>query len=169
MVLAAAFMLFYSHNVGFAQAHLQEANPSTGAELTESISELTLTFDSNIEDTSSVNIFNTQGIRVEIAGTIIYQEQLKVILEEPLANGEYKVDWAVTGADGQASNGDYRFVINAEEVEQTKEDDNAMLGDSHMHEGHGAPGVLKYASILVVLGILPLSAVVLIIFIRRQK
>ncbi len=111
-VIALLFLTSIS-NTAFAHSHLEGSNPADGDVVTESLNEITLEFDSGIEQGSSVEITSLDGQAVEVQEITIAEDTLTATVANPLPNGEYQVDWSIMSADGHALEGEFAFTVNA--------------------------------------------------------
>lgn len=99
----------------FAHAHLQRQEPAADAQVTSSPQALTLNFSENIEEKfSGVTVSGPQQDTVATApATLNAQDQRQLIVQliQPLAAGEYTVDWHVVSVDGHKTQGQYHFTV----------------------------------------------------------
>lgn len=100
----------------FASAHasLQSSTPEAGAILATSPTEITLTFNEEVEQTfSKITLANASG-KVVPAGKMNADSANAAVLhmEVPvLASGAYTVTWAVAGHDGHRRKGNFEFSV----------------------------------------------------------
>jgi copper resistance protein C len=113
--LITALLFFLLGTNVFAHSHLEDSSPKDGAVLSESLKEITLTFETNLEPTSTFTLADanraTIALPVEIKG-----DQLVGILPEDLANGSYSIHWKIIGTDGHPLEGDLSFTVQLPET-----------------------------------------------------
>lgn len=97
-----------------AHTHLAVSNPSEGQVVADELKEITLTFDGNIEKISSMKVVKNGS---ELKGLQVQTEAEKMfgILPEPLANGDYVIQWNIAGEDGHPLAGEIHFTVQKEE------------------------------------------------------
>lgn len=109
--------LFALPTTVFSHAYLEDSIPKNGAIIKESQLEIELLFSSRIEPLSTFELLNEQEESVLINQYIVEQDKITGVLEEPLPNGLYIVNWRIIAADGHTSDGQFSF-----EVELSEED-----------------------------------------------
>jgi copper resistance protein C len=97
-----------------AHTHLKDSNPSEGQVVVGELSELTLTFDGNIEKLSSMKVVKDGSELIEIQVQIDAARMLGV-LTEPLGNGAYNLQWSIAGEDGHPITGEINFTVQREQ------------------------------------------------------
>ena len=116
--LITALLIFLLGTNVFAHSHLEDSSPKDGAVLTESLKEITLTFETNLEPTSTFTLADanraTIALPVEIKG-----DQLVGVLPEDLANGSYSIHWKIIGTDGHPLEGDLSFTVQLPDTSST--------------------------------------------------
>ncbi|MDQ1147466.1 methionine-rich copper-binding protein CopC [Bacillus sp. SORGH_AS 510] len=116
--LITALLLFLLGTNVFAHSHLEDSSPKDGAVLTESLKEIKLTFETNLEPTSTFTLADANGtavtLPVEIKGN-----QLVGVLQKDLANGAYSIHWKIIGTDGHPLEGDLSFTVKLPEESST--------------------------------------------------
>ncbi|QDK16756.1 CopC domain-containing protein YobA [Klebsiella aerogenes] len=99
----------------FAHAHLQQQIPAADSTVSVSPQALTLTFSEGVELTfSGVTLSGPQNKPVatgKLARSDGNKAQLTLPLNEPLAAGEYTVEWHVVSVDGHKTKGQYHFSV----------------------------------------------------------
>ncbi|HDU5811297.1 TPA: CopC domain-containing protein YobA [Klebsiella aerogenes] len=99
----------------FAHAHLQQQIPAADSTVSVSPQALTLTFSEGVElSFSGVNLNGPQNKPVatgKLARSDGNKAQLTLPLNEPLAAGEYTVEWHVVSVDGHKTKGQYHFSV----------------------------------------------------------
>ncbi|EMK9313774.1 CopC domain-containing protein YobA [Klebsiella aerogenes] len=99
----------------FAHAHLQQQIPAVDSTVSVSPQALTLTFSEGVElSFSGVTLNGPQNKPVatgKLARSDGNKAQLTLPLNEPLAAGEYTVEWHVVSVDGHKTKGQYHFSV----------------------------------------------------------
>ncbi|WP_428910012.1 copper resistance CopC family protein [Niallia sp. Krafla_26] len=106
----------------FAHTALKESSPEDGEVLTETIQQMTLRFTTKIEQTSTIEVTDTNGQRVGLGNLIIEGNEIGATLLQPLGNGVYNVTWKIIGADGHPIEGEFTFTVDASVAETPTED-----------------------------------------------
>lgn len=99
----------------FAHAHLQQQIPAADSTVSASPQALTLTFSEGVElSFSGVTLTGPQNKPVatgKLARSEGNKAQLTLPMTEPLAAGEYTVEWHVVSVDGHKTKGQYHFSV----------------------------------------------------------
>lgn len=97
----------------FAHTGLESSNPKAGAEITEALQEITLTFEGKLENLSTFKMFDSN--KQEIKANVTLKEKLMTgKLSQPLSNGSYEVQWTIVGEDGHPIQGKYTFTVKTQ-------------------------------------------------------
>ena len=96
----------------FAHSYLSGSTPTDGEVLTESIQQITLNFEGNIMEGSFLSIETIKGEEIKVTNIEIGDGFLTSMLEEPLTNNKYIVNWSIISADGHPLEGTYSFTVN---------------------------------------------------------
>jgi methionine-rich copper-binding protein CopC len=107
-------------NIMSAHSALVSAVPSASEAATTEVSELKLEFNTPIEPLSSIKIKDEAGSLYPLKETSTDGKLLTGILEKPLTDGKYTVDWKIIGEDGHAIKGSYSFVVRIPEPVPTE-------------------------------------------------
>lgn len=98
-----------------AHAHLKNQSPAADSQATESPRELTLTFSEGVEaNFSGLTLTGPAQAKITTGSASVNAKdntQLVVPLEQPLAPGNYTVDWHVVSVDGHKTKGQYHFSV----------------------------------------------------------
>lgn len=111
--LAALFLL---PSVAMAHSRISESTPAKDATVTASPTEISMTFNTNIENLSKFKLVNETGEQVPTGDIRVKESTMSGSVAEPLKNGAYTVKWTIIGADGHAVDGEYAFTVNAPEA-----------------------------------------------------
>ena len=99
----------------FAHAHLQQQIPAADSTVSVSPPALRLPFSEGVElSFSGVTLSGPQNKPVatgKLARSDGNKAQLTLPLNEPLAAGEYTVEWHVVSVDGHKTKGQYHFSV----------------------------------------------------------
>ncbi|HHG8772896.1 TPA: CopC domain-containing protein YobA [Raoultella planticola] len=113
--VSAFLASFLASAAAFAHAHLQQQTPAAGSQVSASPQTLTLNFSEGIETRfSGVTLTGPQQKTVktgELTRSDSDPAQLSVPVAEPLAAGDYTVDWHVVSVDGHKTKGQYHFTV----------------------------------------------------------
>ncbi|EOS8503120.1 TPA: CopC domain-containing protein YobA [Klebsiella aerogenes] len=99
----------------FAHAHLQQQIPAADSTVSVSPQALTLTFSEGVELSFSGVTLNVPQNKPVATGKLARSDgnkaQITLPLNEPLAAGEYTVEWHVVSVDGHKTKGQYHFSV----------------------------------------------------------
>lgn len=112
LLLAGATLGF--SQLALAHAHLKAPVPADNAVVEHAPQQLTLTFTEDIEPAfSGVEMTNAQQpVALDKAQLNPQQhDQLIVPIAQPLASGQYQVNWHVLSVDGHKTKGSYSFSV----------------------------------------------------------
>lgn len=117
LVLTIACILLFSNNV-LAHTGLESSTPAQGTTVTEKLNEITLSFLTKIEKTSTFTLTNSSNEEMKVEGIEVDDNLMTGNVTESLENGAYQINWKIIGADGHPIDGVIDFVLDApEEVE----------------------------------------------------
>lgn len=106
----------------WAHSKLESSTPAADAKITESVKEVNLSFNENIdENLSTLKVKNAQGEAVEVSEVKVNQNTMAGTLAGPLPSGSYTVEWKIVGGDGHPVDGTYAFEVDAPEGEAAPE------------------------------------------------
>lgn len=113
LLLAGATLSF--SQLALAHAHLKAPVPADNAVVERASQQLTLTFTEDIEPAfSGVEMINAQQQPVALEKAQLnpqQHDQLIVPIAQPLASGQYQVNWHVLSVDGHKTKGSYSFSV----------------------------------------------------------
>ncbi|MEH7235388.1 copper resistance CopC family protein [Bacillus sp. JJ1562] len=122
-VITIFVLLFvFTSNQVFAHTALKESSPSDGQVVKEPLQEISLVYETKIEQTSKFEVMNSNGESVSFESFIIEEDLMKGSFSQSLENGSYKVVWKIVGADGHIIDGGFSFTVDAP-VEETPAED----------------------------------------------
>jgi copper resistance protein C len=108
------FLLLFTlfSNQALAHTGLKDSTPKDGELITDQMQELTLIFQTKVEQTSKIIVLNSKGKPVPLGNFVIEGNEMWATFLQPLENGDYKVDWKIIGADGHPIEGQFSFSVN---------------------------------------------------------
>ncbi len=95
----------------FAHTGLKDASPSEGETVTEELQEITMEFNTAIENGSLFTLLDENGIEVAFEDIRLDKNKLIGTTSEPLIEGRYTVNWSIVGEDGHLIKGEYAFTV----------------------------------------------------------
>lgn len=112
-------MLFFllGTNV-FAHSHLEDSSPKNGEVVTQELKDITLTFETKLEQTSSFSLKNQNGTEIPLTQVTVDGNKLVGTPTDKLENGGYTVHWKIIGIDGHLLEGDIPFTVQLPEVQK---------------------------------------------------
>ncbi|WP_203247674.1 copper resistance CopC family protein [Sporosarcina beigongshangi] len=117
IISATLILLFAYTSTVSAHTGLTSSSPANGEEVAEEVYEIVMEFNSKIESTSTVKVFNEIKEEIIIGNTQVTDNVMTGGFMSPLENGTYTVEWKIIGADGHPIEGTYSFIVNQEELE----------------------------------------------------
>lgn len=106
--IAIAIIICLFPQVGFAHSKLVSATPAADTTVTEKVDEVRLTFNTTIEQGSTLTLTDEAGKEIPVTVQVKGKELIAAI-NETMPNGMIKVNWKIIGADGHLIDGDYQF------------------------------------------------------------
>jgi copper resistance protein C len=113
-LLSTLLLFIFGANV-FAHSHLEESAPKNGEIVTQSLKDITLTFETALEPTSSFTLIDGNHTAIPLSTVPITGNQLIANVEDVLTNGAYTIHWKIIGEDGHPLEGDIPFTMNLPE------------------------------------------------------
>jgi len=135
-IIITFLILIMSSNSVFAHTSLTNSTPVDGAEVSEEVHEIVLEFNTKIETTSTVKVFNENKEEIIVGNTQVNDNLMTGSFMSPLNNGTYTVEWKIIGADGHPIQGTYSFMVNQDKLtgstipEETEETPAAPMEES---------------------------------------
>ncbi|MCH7323933.1 copper resistance protein CopC [Solibacillus sp. MA9] len=177
--IAAILFTFSINTFAFAHSHIGETVPANGEVVTESLTELVLNFEEAIEQGSIMELYTSNGEKIELGEVVIADKQLIGKLVNPLANDEYKVDWTIISADGHPLEGSYSFTMNVAEepvVEEvtTPSDETAVTeevasNEEQLDSQETSEKEESSSVVWIVVGIIAIILILSIVVLSRRK
>jgi copper resistance protein C len=133
IIFLILFLLIAFAPQAAAHTQLMSSDPEEGEVVTEDLHTITLTFGENIEEGSTFDLLDSDGNPLLDSENIsIEDEEVIGTLPNPLADGEYEVDWYTISADGHPIEGAFTFTVDREE--------EASAEESNTNEGKASDG-----------------------------
>ena len=123
VIITSLLLVLFSQHI-FAHSYLNESNPKDGEIIKEQLQQLTLTFSTEIEQTSVVEVSHIDGALVTLGNFVIEGNEIWATFLQPLENDRYKVKWKIVGEDGHPIEGEFSFTVDAPSEEPPKEEEN---------------------------------------------
>ena len=114
----ALLFVFSLNGHAFAHTGLESSSPQNGETISEEILQIILTFETKVEQTSTLQLKSADGIEILVKDIIIKDKQMVASLESPLDHGDYQVLWNIIGADGHPIEGTFTFSVNRPNMEE---------------------------------------------------
>ncbi|PIC56999.1 copper resistance protein CopC [Sporosarcina sp. P12(2017)] len=114
---ATLILLFAFSSTVSAHTGLTSSSPADGEDITEDVYEIVLEFNTKIETTSSVKVFNENKEEIIVSNTQVSDNVMTGGFASPLDNGTYTVEWKIIGADGHPIQGTYLFTVSQDTLE----------------------------------------------------
>ena len=163
----------FSVTPAFAHTGLEESTPADGGTVTEAIEEISLQFNTVVEESSNIEIIRENGQVVETKTIEIDQNTLTVHFLYPLSNGTYDVEWDIIGEDGHQIQDGYSFTVEDpdQEVgimnEPITPEEERVANDSGDVEPSSSTNTIMMPIVIVVLAVVAIGST--IFFLRRKK
>ncbi|PIC85661.1 copper resistance protein CopC [Sporosarcina sp. P20a] len=116
IVMMSILLFIISANTVSAHTGLTSATPADGEVIFEEVHEIVLDFNTKIEATSTVKVFNEANEEIIVSTINVNDHVMTAGFLSPLDQGTYTVDWKIIGADGHPIQGTYSFVVNQDEL-----------------------------------------------------
>lgn len=120
-LLISIFFLTYASSA-LAHTGLESSSPQNGDIVKEELEQITLTFETKIEQGSTFELQNSIGETIPVANISLAENQLVGAFSNPLENGEYQVTWNIIGADGHLIEGIVSFTVDVPVTEAPVEE-----------------------------------------------
>ncbi|MCA0173838.1 copper resistance protein CopC [Bacillus sp. RAR_GA_16] len=121
VVLTIACLLTFG-NLTYAHTGIESSNPEDGSTITEELNKVTLTFETEIEETSSFELQNASGQTVAVDNITVENNTMTGTFDQPIENGDYEATWKIIGVDGHPIEGTFSFSVDAPESELAEEE-----------------------------------------------
>ena len=98
-------------NSALAHTGLETSSPQDGEVIKEELREISLTFETKIEQGSTFELKNSNGNSIVVDEIVLNENKMVGNFSNPLENGEYQVNWNIIGADGHPIEGEFSFSV----------------------------------------------------------
>ncbi|WP_080875192.1 copper resistance CopC family protein [Oceanobacillus timonensis] len=184
-VLAFAALLFaFSASPAFAHTHLDTSDPEEGSTVTEPLDNITLYFETVIEDSAVMELQAEDGTEIALDNQTVNDDEFSADVTEPLENGTYTLSWDIIGVDGHPMEDSISFEVDAEETaveeeedteaaengedatdEQTNESESAQESDVQEETADDTSSNTLLITVLVI----AIVAIIAIVLLKRKK
>ncbi len=130
-LLLVAVIIFSISPISMASAHsvLEESTPAEGEELDENLNSIELTFNTKIENGSTLFLVNDSGEEIQPSSVEVTDNVLKATFQDSLEPSTYQVNWKIVGADGHLIENQYTFAVEGSENNQSEENESQTKGE----------------------------------------
>ncbi|WP_020614950.1 copper resistance CopC family protein [Paenibacillus daejeonensis] len=104
----------------YAHTTLTSANPEPDSTVTEELQEIVLTFNTDVDATSTFTLL-LDGAEQALGSIEVEGQYVRGVIDQPLPNGDYNVAWRIVGEDGHPIQSEYGFTLSAPEPELAEE------------------------------------------------
>ena len=115
VLASSAIFAIFGAVSALAHAHLVRATPAVGGSVHTPPSEVTLRFSEKLEAAfSSVVVRDSTGKQVDKGDATVDKGDrtlMRVLLQQPIAPGVYKVEWKAMSADTHKIDGNFTFKV----------------------------------------------------------
>ncbi|CAK6471638.1 hypothetical protein BFRIG_01361 [Peribacillus frigoritolerans] len=173
-------LFFLLSNQAFAHTSLKDSTPKDGEVIAEPVQEVTLIFGTKVEQTSKLNVLNSNGESIPLGNFVIEADEMWATFLQPLENGDYKVNWTIIGEDGHPIDGHFSFTVNVpmaetpskekekekeKEPEQVKEKEEVITPSKQESEQNKMPSYV----IPLTIGVLLFIVIGSFLWLMRRK
>ncbi|MEH7109287.1 MULTISPECIES: copper resistance CopC family protein [Bacillaceae] len=158
------FLLFFLFGTSaFAHSHLEDSTPKQGEILTQSPKDFILTFETNVEQTSTFFITDRNGTEIPHLNVKIDGNKLVGTKGDALTNGAYDIHWKVIGTDGHPLEGNIPFTVQLQGSQSTTAPSNSSTKETKAavvkkaNKESATPAKLKQSDPMVRNLIVPIS------------
>ncbi|MCM3597977.1 copper resistance protein CopC [Metabacillus idriensis] len=131
------FMLILIPTMASAHTALTSSNPEEGEVVQESLNEVSVQFETEIEEISTLKLIK-EDQEIPFQEVKVESQQMIGKLKDPLANGTYTIQWTIVGEDGHPISGEVPFLVKGTEPavdsnspDETKEETNKEKAESN--------------------------------------
>ncbi|WP_052712280.1 copper resistance CopC family protein [Domibacillus indicus] len=124
-------LLFLFSSSVSAHTGLENSSPADGDTVTEEIQDISLTFETVIEEGSSFTLRDEAG-EVSVENVKVTENVLSGTAADPLENGSYTVDWKIIGEDGHLIEGTYGFTVAVEQAAEPAPEEEPVEEDTEL-------------------------------------
>ncbi|MCY9667396.1 copper resistance protein CopC [Paenibacillus alginolyticus] len=114
-IIFIIMLLMLLPTTAFAHTGMESSSPKDKETITGPLTEIVLTFNTNLEKLSTFTLLDKQGQKVNVDTVAVEGKLLKGSLKTPLPNGDYTVNWKIVGEDGHVIERSFTFTVNMPE------------------------------------------------------
>ncbi|WP_216827841.1 copper resistance CopC family protein [Alkalihalobacterium elongatum] len=103
-------------------SYVGSSTPSEGEVVNEPLKEIVLQFDAGIEEHTSIDLADEDGVNIPIRNQYVEERTLVALLNELIYSGQYTIQWTALGSDGHTTEGTISFTVDAPEPEVVEEE-----------------------------------------------
>lgn len=103
-------------------SYVGSSTPGEGEVVNEPLKEILLQFDAGIEEHTSIELVDEDGVYVPIRDQYVEERTLVVLLDELIYSGHYTIQWTALGSDGHTTEGTISFTVDAPQPEVVEEE-----------------------------------------------
>lgn len=115
MFMTILILVIIAPTSAFAHTGLKSSSPEDKQIVKEEVKEISMVFNTDIENLSSFKVKDDQGTEYKIADTNTEKSTMSGTLEQPLKDGSYTIDWKIIGRDGHPIKGTFVFSVEIPE------------------------------------------------------
>lgn len=120
ITLILCFLLLLLPTTALAHTNMESSSPKEMETVTAPLTEIVLTFNTDIEKLSTFTLLNEEGHQVDVDTKTVEGTILKGAFDDPLPNGEYTVNWKIVGEDGHVIERNFKFKVDMPEQNTDK-------------------------------------------------
>lgn len=162
------FFLFFSSSAVSAHTGLETSTPAEGGIVSEEPREIVLEFNTDLESASTFTVTDTEGKEVPL-DVALENQKMTGTPGAAMADGEYTVNWKITGADGHPIEGDYAFTLASEEPQADEAAEKATESPDAVQPVQTEPAESSYGMVLVLMVLMVVAAGTLVWAAQRRK
>ncbi|WP_121612568.1 copper resistance CopC family protein [Mesobacillus foraminis] len=131
IIIAFLFYIILPAMLAHAHTGLEISNPAEGEVILQKLEEVVLTYETEIESLSTMELVNGQQTKIPLNNLTVEGNTMKANLGQELENGAYSINWKIVGKDGHPIEGKVNFQIQLEEgtVADEMEEDSKQAAD----------------------------------------
>ncbi|MDZ5474177.1 copper resistance protein CopC [Bacillus sp. 31A1R] len=133
LLFTFTFLVFV--NNAFAHTGIKSSSPQDKEIIHEELKEVTITFDTKLEQNSVFELQKSDGSSVPVEKYLLSENKMVAAFSNPLDNGEYQVTWKIIGADGHPIDGVFSFTVDLPTIkESTEKQEEIKMTGSKLEE-----------------------------------
>lgn len=121
LMFTILFYLLFPGMWAMAHTGLETSIPKEGEIVTQPLQEVVLTFETEIESLSTMELFRSNHTGIPLNNLSVEGNTMKADLDQELENGSYSIDWKIVGIDGHPIEGKINFQVQLEQEKAGEE------------------------------------------------